>query len=40
MKAMFETMKEIEIVEPMVSITSTLDEKSEAQMDELVAAMK
>lgn len=39
MKAVFENMKEITMLEPVVTIRSTLNEGSEAQMDELVLAL-
>lgn len=39
MRAIFEGMKNIEIVEPVVSIKSTLNAASEAQMDELVSSL-
>ncbi len=39
MRTIFEGMKNIEIVEPVVSIKSTLNAASEAQMDELVSSL-
>ena len=39
MKAIVEGFKNIECVEPVVTIKSTLNEASEKQMDELVAAL-
>lgn len=39
MKAVFENMKEITMLEPVVTIRSTLNDSSEAQMDELVLAL-
>lgn len=39
MKAVFENMKEISMLEPVVTIRSTLSDRSEAQMDELVLAL-
>ena len=39
MKATLETMKELTILDPVVSIRSTLNGESEAQMDELVNAL-
>lgn len=39
MKAVFENMKEITMLEPVVTIRSTLSDRSEAQMDELVLAL-
>lgn len=39
MKAVFENMKEITMLEPVVTIRSTLNEGSESQMDELVLAL-
>lgn len=39
MKAVFENMKDITILEPTVTIRSTLNSCSEAQMDELVFAL-
>ena len=36
---MLEEMKEVTIVEPMVTIKSTLNAESEAQMDEMVKAI-
>ena len=39
MKAIVEGFKNIECVEPVVTIISTLNEASEKQMDELVAAL-
>ncbi len=40
MRASFETMKNIELVDPVVTIKSTLNSDSEKVMDELVAALK
>ena len=39
MRKMLEEMKEVTIVEPMVTIKSTLNAESEAQMDEMVKAI-
>jgi len=39
MKAVFENMKEITMLEPVVTIRSTLNDCSEKQMDELVLAL-
>ena len=39
MKAVFENMKEITMLEPVVTIRSTLNKSSEEQMDELVLAL-
>lgn len=39
MKAAFENMKEITMLEPVVTIRSTLNDRSEKQMDELVLAL-
>lgn len=39
MKVVFENMKEITILEPVVTIRSTLNDSSEAQMDALVLAL-
>ena len=39
MKAILECSKNLELVEPVVSIKSTLNEASEAQMDELVRSL-
>lgn len=39
MKVAFETMKDITMLEPVVTIKSTLNDSSEAQMDELVLAL-
>ena len=40
MRASFETMKNIELVDPVVTIKSTLNSDSEKVMDELVVALK
>ncbi len=40
MKAVFETMKDITLTESVVTIRSTLNETSEAQLDELVKEIK